>query len=56
MCYHVDTEVPVDKAPEFTPLNLSPYSRTNHLQEKVDRLRARQVDLEAAEAELEHQR
>jgi hypothetical protein len=56
MCYHVDSEVPADKALEFTPLNLSPYSRTNYLQEKVDRLQARQVNLEATEAELEHQR
>jgi hypothetical protein len=38
MCYHIDDEVPVEEAPELTPLDLSPYSRANYLQGKVDRL------------------
>jgi hypothetical protein len=52
MCYYIDSEVPADEAPELTPPDLSPRSRANYIQETVDRLRAQQVDLEAAEAEL----
>ena len=52
MCYHINGE----EAPRLTPLDQSPRSHAAYLQEKRDRLWARQVDLEAAEAELEHQR
>jgi hypothetical protein len=38
MCYHIDGEVPIEEAPELTPSDLSPCSRVNYLQEKVDRL------------------
>ena len=53
MCYHINSEVPTAKAPKLTPPDLSPRSRMNYLQEKADRLRAEQVDLEATEVELE---
>ena len=56
MCYYINGEVPTDEAPKLMPPDLSPRSHTNYLQEKADRLRARQVDLEATEAEIEHQR
>jgi hypothetical protein len=56
MCYHIDGEVPLEEAPELTPLDQSPHSHAIYLQEKVDCLRALHVDLEAAEAELERQR
>jgi hypothetical protein len=56
MCYHIDGEVLVKEAPGLTPSDPSPRSRAAFLQEKEDRLWARQVDLEAAEAELECQR
>jgi hypothetical protein len=38
------------------PLDQSPHSHVAYLQEKADHLRARQVNLEAVEAELERQR
>jgi hypothetical protein len=41
-CYHIDGEVLAKEALGLTPLNQSPHS-----------LRAQQVDLETAEAELE---
>ena len=56
MCYHIDGEVSSKVSPEFTPLDQSPCSHAIYLQEKVDRLWAWQVDLEAAEVELERQR
>ena len=56
MCYHIDSEVLTDEAPKLTPPDQSPRSRAAYLQEKADRLRPWQVDLEATEAELEHQR
>jgi hypothetical protein len=56
MCYHINGEVPAEEAPELTPPDLSPRSHVNYLQEKANRLRARQEDLEATEAELRHQK
>ena len=56
MCYYIGSEVPIDEAPKLMPPDLSPHSCVNYLREKVDRLRVRQVDLEAVEAEVEHQR
>jgi hypothetical protein len=56
MYYHIDNEVQPKEAPGLTPSDQSPRSHAANLQEKVNRLRARQVDLEAAEAELERQR
>jgi len=56
MCYNIDGEDPTEEAPGLTPLDQSPHSLAAYLQEKADRLRARQVDLEATEAELERQR
>jgi hypothetical protein len=44
-CYHIDGEVLAEEALRLMPLDQSPRS-----------LRARQVDLEATEAELERQR
>ena len=41
MCYYIDGEVPTDEAPELRLSDLSPHSRTNYLQEKANRLRAR---------------
>jgi hypothetical protein len=56
MCYHTNGEVLLEEeAPKLTPLDQSP-RRVAYLHEKVDHLRARQVDLEAAKAELECQR
>ena len=55
MCYHVDGDDHAEKAPRLTPPDESPCSRVAYLQEKADRLCARQVDLEAIEAELECQ-
>jgi hypothetical protein len=56
MCYHTDGELLLEEVPGLMPPDQSPRSRAIYLQEKADRLRARQVDLEAAEAELECQR
>jgi hypothetical protein len=56
MCYHINGEVLAEEAPRLTPSDQSPCSCTTYLQEKEDHLRARQVDLEAVEAELECQR
>jgi hypothetical protein len=56
MCYHIDDEVLAEEVPRLTPSDQSPHSRSAYLQEKYDRLRARQVDLETAKAELERQR
>jgi hypothetical protein len=56
MCYHIDGEVLAEEAPGLTPLDQSPCSCVAHLQEKEDCLRALQVDLEAAEAEIERQK
>jgi hypothetical protein len=56
MCYHIDGEVLAEEALGLTPPDHSPCSRSAYLQEKEERLRARQVDLETTEAELEHQR
>jgi hypothetical protein len=56
MCYHINIEGPAEEAPELTPLDLSPHSRANYIQDKANHLQAWQVDLEATEAELEHQR
>jgi hypothetical protein len=44
MCYHIDGEVLAEEAPGLTPLDHSPRSRLAYLQEKEERLRARQVD------------
>ena len=46
-------EVPAKEALELMPPDQSPRSRAAYLQEKANCLRAQQVDLEAAEAELE---
>jgi hypothetical protein len=56
MCYHIYDEVLAEEAPGLTPSDQSPRSRVAYLQEEEDHLRARQVDLEAAEADLKHQR
>jgi hypothetical protein len=56
MCYHIDGEVVLEEAPRLTPLHQSPRKRMAYLQEQVNRLRARQVDFEATEVELERQR
>jgi hypothetical protein len=56
MCYHIDGEVLPDEAPRLTPPDQSPHSHMAYLQEKADRLQARQVNLEAAKVELKHQR
>jgi hypothetical protein len=56
MCYHIDGEDPIEEVPMLTPPDQSPRSSANYLQEKVARLHAQQVDLEAAEAELKLQR
>jgi hypothetical protein len=56
MCYHIKGEVQPEEALELTPPDQSPHSHTANLQEKADRLRTQQVDLEAVEAKLEHQR
>jgi len=53
MCYHIDGKDHAKEAPGLMSPNQSPRSRVAYLQEKADRLRARKVDLEAAEAELE---
>ena len=53
MCYHVDGDDLAEEVPGLTPRYQSPHSRTAYLQEKADRLRAGQVDLEATEAGLE---
>jgi hypothetical protein len=47
MCYHIDDEVQPEEAPELITLDLSPCSHVSYLQEKADRLRNWQVDLEA---------
>jgi hypothetical protein len=56
MCYHIDDEGLAKEAPGLTPPDQSPRSRLAYLLVKEDLLRARQVDLEAAKAGLEHQR
>jgi hypothetical protein len=56
MCYHIDSEVPPQEAPELMLPDQSPHSHVIYLQEKANRLWARQVDLKAAEAGLECQR
>jgi hypothetical protein len=56
MCYHIDSEVPPQEAPELMPSDQSPRSHVIYLQEKVNRLWARQVDLKDVEAGLECQR
>ena len=56
MCHHTDIEVLPKEAPRLTLPDQSPRNHVAYLQEKEDRLRARQVDLEATEAELECQR
>jgi hypothetical protein len=55
MCYHIDGKVPTKEVHELMPLDQSPRSHVNYLQEKVARLQALQVDLEAAEVELKRQ-
>ena len=56
MWYHVDSDDLADEASGLMPSDQSPHSHTAYLQEKADRLHTWQVDLEAAEAELESQR
>jgi hypothetical protein len=56
MCFHIDSENPVEEAPKLTPPHQSPRSYANYLHEKAARPQAQQADLEATETELKHQR
>ena len=56
MCYNINYEDQPKEAPRLMPPDQSPCSHAIYLSEKADHLRARQVDLEAGEVELERQR